>query len=340
MAEQKEFRFDLNFQTSNENTFTLKDDKINANLSIKRVKSLIKFDQDYDDNANISLYYNDTSMANDKTLAFYGIKDNKHLIKIKFHVSMSKGDIKEDNITTLGLSNEQVQAATKLNQKITDLQKELFDLHASYVTDTVTDPLEQAIFKSLTDKIEQLILHVRKKEAEIKSEIREYFLGVKMQKQMKLKTELNKLKKIKETCINSKYVNIVPTVNDALKKVNFSITPKATIVLSNYVTSKIDECIYLDYDQTFRDGDTVMLRYKNSSDYKDAKIKLIQQSPSLLSIHWKHLPNNSNWGRYQPYGNNNINNNKKMDEALSVKELKGRIKKTFQPKIDITNVCS
>jgi len=317
MAEQKEFRFDLNFQTSNENTFTLKDDKINANLSIKRVKSLIKFDQDYDDNANISLYYNDTSMANDKTLAFYGIKDNKHLIKIKFEVNMGKGDVKEDDIAGLELTDKQIQAVTKLNQKISSLKEQL----VLYAKDMMTEPIEEVLIKQLNDKTEELIKRVEIKQKEIRAEISDYCASVKIQKQVKIKRELHKLQRIKQACADNKYANVMSTVETALNNIDCSVSRKANIILSKCVIAKIDECIYLDYNQTFKYSDKMKIRCRCSSKYEDVQISKVKQS-YVFSIHK---------GSYSYYDT--------WSEALSQNELRGRIKKTFQPKVEIQNVC-
>ena len=255
---------------NNQNAFKLKYNKINSQLNIKRLKTFIKFDQNYNDDIRIKLYCNNIEMKNDKNLGFYNIIDDNNLIKFEIINNECKDDIKMDEYTT----NNDISKIIILTHKERIHLKKLYDnmqmhkyvMSNEYINATkkkrniVNNELKTQI-ESVKDvlKIQQSVLMNRIQswcDGYIKNinDIRAYING-----------EIVRLKSVNNSCLsiikknrvkpinsdsnndNNNNINIYTVVENALRSSNIKSIPKNVpeiITELDVIVSKVKTYLY------------------------------------------------------------------------------------------------
>ena len=117
MTEEK-VSFLVNIQIKSDKILTIKNPKCTPNMSVNKLKHLIKFECDMDSNTKFDLIFNSKNMELNKTLKECGIHDSRHLIKMVVKVSESKSYINPDIHALLNQLNESIK---KQNQSLSKI---------------------------------------------------------------------------------------------------------------------------------------------------------------------------------------------------------------------------
>lgn len=133
--------FDINIQVGGNELFRLKPkhhpNKIGKGLKVSQLKNLIQFERDLY-NQDISLTYKDIELNDNKTLGYYGIKNDKNLIAMtvnddknkKLKIKKKQQNIKdgviileENEEEAINILNKEIDTTTQTLKQLTTVIK-------------------------------------------------------------------------------------------------------------------------------------------------------------------------------------------------------------------------
>ena len=256
----------------NDDAFKLKHDKINANLSIKRLKRLIKFELDCGDNIEIKLYGYEGEMSDNKCLDDYNIINDDITIKYRCitNESTNDDDTKSDTVIN-GSDADELASVVVLSKNEREHFKQLNDMikiHKYILSDQYNrDNIEKRAI--LTNKLKNNITSVKTVLQEHKRVIQScvdswctgYIRDVSVLSKV-IKTELNHLKDVNNICLdiikNDKVIDMydddsndegkanLNIINDQLNSrdmISYPDKPKILLKDKEFI-SKLDDHIY------------------------------------------------------------------------------------------------
>ena len=276
----------LSFRVSKTETFVLKSNKLKKDLKIKKVKLLIRFDRDYDDDIPLYLECNGVNMDDNKTLEYYGITSNNNLITLKIGVTKSKqynDDNKcnnNNNSNVIMMTNDDKIAIIKLNKQIKNHETMLnnaSDNNIESIKQNNIDEIKQKyneLLSILNDKRDELIRNIETLCTEISNKSHK--------KNELIKKELKQLKYVQDNCVNKfRKIDIRGLIDDDSKNDNdiTSLVNNAINKLeSNALNSNNDFSVNIRYDaNTFKN--TLNKIFGIDSTFIDDRISLLK---------WKH----------------------------------------------------